>query len=834
VDFSYFHARICAFMKGFTMFHPLRQAAGGRRLRRTTLAVACVGTLAVVAGPATASSYTITANGTPVTTTTTTGGENATLTFAGTAGNRIALRIYGVTMSPKLNTGIKVSIQKPDGTTLVSPFDVGSAGTWMEPVSTPVTGTYKLILDGQSTYKGKATVALWTVPSDPTASATPGGASGTVALATPGQNGTVTFSATAGHRYSVKLAPVTVSGNALNSARVSVLKPDLTTLVANTSFGSSGAFLEPFTTAVGGTYTLKIDPRQWYAGSVTATVYDVSADQAGTITAGTPLALTFAAGNAGQNATETFSGTAGQKVSLNVTNVTVGANTISGTKVTVLKPDATVLVAATDVGTNGKFIEPVSLPTTGTYTIKVDPQGANTGGMTLALANFGSDTSGTITANGSATVVTSTAAGQNGTLTFTGSVNQRVALNVSTNFGSMFAGARVSMKSPTGTSVLAPVGVGTNPYFVEPITLSAAGTYTIKVDPDGANTGNVTLNLYTVPNDLSSAITAGGAGVALANTVPGQNMKFTFTATAGQKVSIKLNPVTIGSSAISGTTVTLMKGTTTVGLPTVVGTNGGYIDVTTLATAGTYTIKVDPQGVNTGSLTATLYTVPADATGTILSNGSATVVTNTVPGQNIQYTFAGTLNQRISLDLSSVSIGSSPGGGTLVTILKPDGTTFDGPFSLGTDGTFRDVKTLPVAGNYKIKLDPIGANTGSATLKLYTVPADVSTTITKNGPTVTPTTTVPGQNAVVTFTGVASDPPYTLSLGPAIATPVQITITGPTGAVVVDTFGSPIQNSSFPTDGSTAPFQIPTNGTYTIKIDYLGNGIGATPLSLIG
>ena len=70
-------------------------------------------------------------------------------------------------MSPKPNTGIKVSIQKPDGSTLVSPFDVGSSGTFMEPVSTPVTGNYKLILDGQSTYKGKATVALWTVPADP-------------------------------------------------------------------------------------------------------------------------------------------------------------------------------------------------------------------------------------------------------------------------------------------------------------------------------------------------------------------------------------------------------------------------------------------------------------------------------------------------------------------------------------------------------------------------------------------------------------------------------------------------------------------------------------------
>ena len=224
----------------------------------------------------------------------------------------------------------------------------------------------------------------------------------------------------------------------------------------------------------------------------------MAADQAGTITAGTPLALTFAAANPGQNATETFSGTAGQKVSLNLTANTIGANTISGTKVSIVTGSTTV-VAATDVGTTASSSSRSTLPSTATYTIKVDPQGANTGGITLSLANFGSDTTGTITANGSATVVTSTAAGQNGTLTFTGSVNQRIALNLSSNFGTMFSGARVWVKSPTNTTVVAPVVVGTGGAFVEPVTLTAAGTYTIKVDPDGANTGNVTLNLYTVP-----------------------------------------------------------------------------------------------------------------------------------------------------------------------------------------------------------------------------------------------------------------------------------------------------------------------------------------------
>ena len=91
---------------------------------------------------------------------------------------------------------------------------------------------------------------------------------------------------------------------------------------------------------------------------------------------------------------------------------------------------------------------------------------------------------------------------------------------------------------------------------------------------------------------------------------------------------------------------------------------------------------------------------------------------------------------------------------------------------------------------------------------------------------------MPGQNATVTFTGVATDPPYTLSLGPAIAVPVQITITGPTGGVGYLRYSDP--ELLVPGGWIDGPFQIPVNGTYTIKVDYLGNGVGATPMSLIG
>ena len=175
----------------------------------------------------------------------------------------------------------------------------------------------------------------------------------------------------------------------------------------------------------------------------------------------------------------------------------------------------TTVVAATDVGTNGKFIEPVTLPSTATYTVKVDPQGANTGGITLGLANFAGDTSGTITANGSATVVTSTARRPERDADLLG---LREPAHRSQRGGQL----RHGVLRRQGVGQVAhrarrswPRRCGTNGAFVEPVTLTAAGTYTVKVDPDGANTGNVTLNLYTVPNARLAAITAGGAGVAV-------------------------------------------------------------------------------------------------------------------------------------------------------------------------------------------------------------------------------------------------------------------------------------------------------------------------------
>jgi large repetitive protein len=146
--------------------------------------------------------------------------------------------------------------------------------------------------------------------------------------------------------------------------------------------------------------------------------------------------------------------------------------------------------------------------------------------------------------------------------------------------------------------------------------------------------------------------------------------------------------------------------------PTYVGTNGGFLDAKTLPATGTYTVVVDPQAGETGSLSLTLYDVPPDATGSL-----PMAVSLTTPGQNARLTFAGTAGQSVTLRLTNVTLGTSTCCDGQLTVFKPDGTRLAGPFFFGTNGKTVPLQ-LPTTGTYSALLDPQGAATGSLTASL--------------------------------------------------------------------------------------------------------------------
>jgi hypothetical protein len=188
-----------------------------------------------------------------------------------------------------------------------------------------------------------------------------------------------------------------------------------------------------------------------------------------------------------------FDGTTGQRISLQGASGTFA----TGAYLNILKPDGSALVNSYLY--SNSFIEPTALPTTGTYTIVLDPDGTSTGSQTLTLYNVPADFSGTITPGGSSVTVTTTVPGQNGALTFSGSSGQRISLQGTS--GTFWNGAYVNILNPDGTALFNGYMYGSG--FIDVQTLPSTGTYTIVVNPDNTGTGSLTLTLYDVPADFS-------------------------------------------------------------------------------------------------------------------------------------------------------------------------------------------------------------------------------------------------------------------------------------------------------------------------------------------
>ncbi len=119
------------------------------------------------------------------------------------------------------------------------------------------------------------------------------------------------------------------------------------------------------------------------------------------------------------------------------------------------------------------------------------------------------------------------------------------------------------------------------------------------------------------------------------------------------------------------------------------------METVTLPVTGTYSILINPVETAVGSETLLLYDVPADAMASITPGGAPVTLTTTVPGQNGIATFSGTANQRVSINVTGVSItGGSPQNWVTVSLKKPDGTTL-GSGLFGKRRGFIDLQILP-------------------------------------------------------------------------------------------------------------------------------------------
>jgi len=332
-------------------------------------------------------------------------------------------------------------------------------------------------------------------------------------------------------------------------------------------------------------------------------------DQAGTITPGTAKAVTIA--TAGQNASFTFTGTAGQRPTFaqsasSWTSAVNGGGAASGyAYVNLIRPDGSYFNNLVNGSGGAAYGESVPLDVTGTWTVQVDPNTDSTGSLT-GILGLVTDQSGPITP-GTAKTVTVSTKGQNATYSFTGTTGQRPTFAVSAaswasaiNGGAAGSGSvNVTLFRPDGSYFSYLTSASSGAAYGEGPLLDVTGTWTVQVDPNADSTGSLTAILGLV-TDQTGTITLGTAK-AVTISAKGQNARYTFNAANGQVLALAITGSTIGFGQVN---LYRPDGSNYSGLSFAAGATSGSFPATDVA--GTWTVEVDPSTDNTGAMSLKL------------------------------------------------------------------------------------------------------------------------------------------------------------------------------------------------------------------------------------
>jgi RHS repeat-associated protein len=426
-----------------------------------------------------------------------------------------------------------------------------------------------------------------------------------------------------------------------------------------------------------------------------------------------PAAAVTQTSTTGQAALVLFSGTRGQRVSIRASAGPYQAAYLHAPNGTILGP-----VNGTGIGAGG-FIDTVTLPDTGSYTMLLTGAVGFSGSTTLQVYDVPADISGAIVAGGSAVTLTTTAPGQKARYTFQGTQGQRVSLAVTNNtlvatpgLPSVPPAVFVSIRKPSGLDLVAPTGVGTSG-FIDAVTLPVTGTYTVFAGPEAWATGSATLQLYTVPADLVGSLAPGGASSTLTTTVPGQNARWTLAGTAGQKVSIK-------TTGIAGTMSYYLQlrdsNGTLVGNAYFAWAPNGFMDTVTLPATGTYQLSFDPAGSWFGSVTAQAYLAP-NVTAAHTLGGAPTTLNIAYPGQDGEVTVDAASGQVVTFTVST-NLSGQIGWSFLAVadLFNPQGSAFDGGTMQAVHTRTFGPHTLSSTGTFRIAINPVTDYVGPVTV----------------------------------------------------------------------------------------------------------------------
>ncbi|KPF67251.1 hypothetical protein IP84_13985 [beta proteobacterium AAP99] len=705
-------------------------------------------------------------------------------TFSGAAGQRLYLHVSDVATTPA-GGNVYVTVTRPDNTsTLIScgTASVNSALMCALPVL-PSTGTYTIRVE-PGTYSATANLLLSNAV---TGTLTPGAAPTTIRISRAGQGARYTFAATAGVGMSVHIGESTLG----SYSTVEVLDPSGTQVSSGYAYGTQHSVVDVMPRATG-EYVFLVRPAQASTGVVSVALRQDFVAGLNLDGAATPMNLA-----AGQSASYTFEGSAGQYVGLAATSLATSPSAAS-VSFRLISPQGVDLGSCNGYSGGAANCNYQRLPATGTYTIRVSIAGPYAATATITLST---DIQSSIAPNAATpTTVTITRQGQNARYSFSAAAGD--GLSILTSNSTLGDYSYVYVVAPDGQIVSQPYIYATQSSGVD-FVASQTGTYWLVVDGANGSTGQVELALR---KDAVGTLIVDGASVPMALT-QGQNGVYTFTGAVDQRLSLGITGFSTTPTA-SSAYITL-RSPQGVELASCYFSSSSTCGFGTLNAAGTYTLRVDPSGVlgATGNLT-----LSTDQAGTLTANAATpTAVTVSRPGQRVRLSFTAPANTAMTLLLSdSTFAGSSP-----VTILDPDGVAFATAYAYAGQVTGTEFMTRR-SGSYTALLSLQEASTGSMKLAL----AQESTGTLTLGAAPTALSLSNGQKARLSFAGTAGT--YVeLALTEFATLPVDSYV----NAKVYSPQGVEIATCSSPTPKTCLLPKLFSTGTYVVRI---GLGLGVT------
>jgi hypothetical protein len=313
-------------------------------------------------------------------------GQVAHLTFEGREGQRVVPQSLTSNLSPFPCCGGSLRVLGPNGRGLAQQFGIATGLSALPTVVLPTDGDYTFVVDPYFAYTGDVTVMLEDLD-DVFAKVQLDGPPQTITFEHGEQLGFVTFEGEKGEQISIV---VEHPGDGCCSANATVRSPSGMMLASG--FVHSH-YEDVVTLRIGlpedGTYTIELEPGVERPGDMVVAAYAVNDVKANLRPDDSPHTVEITV--PGQTAELAFSGTAGQKWHISVSDwVAAGTRNrlLHGdgrTKLSILDASLTNELVRAWLSPQGISVVSVILPVDGEYTVLLDPPDKTTGSLEIGL-----------------------------------------------------------------------------------------------------------------------------------------------------------------------------------------------------------------------------------------------------------------------------------------------------------------------------------------------------------------------------------------------------------------------------------------------------------------